>query len=370
MARKIKLYTDTNSEYIKHPESSPYTESLSYILYPLVDELGIDLQSTPNEKTFLIEGKNYFSLSSLEDCDYVVPPIDWYGNQNAAAGKDERVLQLAKIAEKAGKKLLVFFKFDPTNPLPISNAIVFRSSLLKSKKQNNEIAMPGFNLYYIPNRGPMPLRSKSRKPSVGFCGFVGGGYSGSIKNPIERKIKAVREHFLVSNIKINRFLRKMGVRISRNRGYEIRAQIIRLLKDSKAIQTNFILRDRFYLGDGNEAEVYLKNMEESDYILCPRGSGNFSYRFYETLSFGRIPIFINTDCCLPYEDYINWKDYCVWVEEDELENLEDKILEFHERLDEEAFREKQKECHELWKKWLSLDGFFSNIHRYLMPVSQ
>ena len=53
---------------------------------------------------------------------------------------------------------------------------------------------------------------------------------------------------------------------------------------------------------------FIRNILSSDYTLCFRGSGNYSLRFYETLCLGRIPLFINTDCKLPFEDEINWRD--------------------------------------------------------------
>ena len=52
---------------------------------------------------------------------------------------------------------------------------------------------------------------------------------------------------------------------------------------------------------------YYQNIDNTDYTLCIRGTGNFSVQFYQTLALGRIPIFINTDCILPFEKEINWK---------------------------------------------------------------
>ena len=35
-------------------------------------------------------------------------------------------------------------------------------------------------------------------------------------------------------------------------------------------------------------------MLASPYILCVRGAGNYSARFYEALALGRIPVLVNT----------------------------------------------------------------------------
>jgi hypothetical protein len=44
---------------------------------------------------------------------------------------------------------------------------------------------------------------------------------------------------------------------------------------------------------------YQENLSQSDYILCPRGFGNVSIRFYETLSSGATPLLIDSGTKLP-----------------------------------------------------------------------
>jgi len=86
---------------------------------------------------------------------------------------------------------------------------------------------------------------------------------------------------------------------------------------------------------------------------------------YETLSFGRIPIFINTDCVLPYDFAIDWKKYCVWVDESELPFIADKVADFHNALAPQEFEDLQYECRRMWEEWLSPEGFFDNFYRHL-----
>ena len=76
-------------------------------------------------------------------------------------------------------------------------------------------------------------------------------------------------------------------------------------------------------------------------------------------------IFVNTDCVLPYDFAIDWKKYCVWVEESELSSIAEKVLDFHSKLSDREFVELQYECRNLWEKWLSPEGFFKNIYRHL-----
>src|SRR5690606_19049993 len=98
-----------------------------------------------------------------------------------------------------------------------------------------------------------------------------------------------------------------------------------------------------------------------DYVLCVRGAGNFSVRFYETLLMGRIPIFVNTDCLLPFEDKINWKKHVVWIEWKERSNIANIVADFHSKLTDKQFEDLQKSNRKLWKEELSVKAMLQNI---------
>jgi hypothetical protein len=96
-------------------------------------------------------------------------------------------------------------------------------------------------------------------------------------------------------------------------------------------------------------------------VLCVRGAGNFSVRFYETLAMGRVPVFINTDCIVPLSSSIEWKKYVVWIEEDEMNTMETKIVEFHNSLSSEKLQKLQKANRTIWEESLTLGGFFKTF---------
>jgi hypothetical protein len=159
----------------------------------------------------------------------------------------------------------------------------------------------------------------------------------------------------------------------------VRAKALRLLRDHDGIDTNFLERERFLGGAISRGRLdpaamrrvrdeYVRNMVESDYVLCSRGAGNFSYRLYETLSCGRIPVFVETDTVLPYDFVLDWRDYCVWVDESELESIGDRVLAFHNNLGEHEFVELQRECRRFWEEYLAPEGFFGRFHEHLARV--
>ena len=68
--------------------------------------------------------------------------------------------------------------------------------------------------------------------------------------------------------------------------------------------------------------------------------------------------------CAALRVLIHWRDYCVWVEGDELEHTAEAILRHYERHTAESFVELQRRCRKLWVDFLSLDGFFRSFHRH------
>jgi hypothetical protein len=110
-------------------------------------------------------------------------------------------------------------------------------------------------------------------------------------------------------------------------------------------------------------------MIASDYVLCARGTGNYSYRLYEALSLGRIPVFVDTDCVLPYDFAIDWPSYGVWIDRRSVKHIGERVAEFHAGLSDEGFMELQRRCRLLWEEYLSPLGFFSKFRLHFMERS-
>jgi hypothetical protein len=67
---------------------------------------------------------------------------------------------------------------------------------------------------------------------------------------------------------------------------------------------------RFFIGRGG-SNLFRALMADSTFALCPRGFGKTSYRLYEAIQLGVIPVYIYDEPWLPYQDIINWISFCV-----------------------------------------------------------
>ncbi|WAC01956.1 exostosin family protein [Lacinutrix neustonica] len=151
-----------------------------------------------------------------------------------------------------------------------------------------------------------------------------------------------------------------------------RAGYLSMLSKDNRLDTHFILRDKYRAGTTSTSgkqksmDEFYENIFNNAYTFCSRGVGNFSVRFYETLAMGRIPVLLNTDCKLPLDSEIDWKNHCVIIKEAEVKTMPEKIVAFHERLSNEAFENLQLNNRKLWETKLMRHAYFIAIHEVFM----
>lgn len=337
------------------------------MLYPFWSP-SLDSNQSPwlrQYENYVESGHSFFEMVPLEEADFAIIPANWRtirGDSWRSKVNKQAVdlsIQFAEKAEQANKKVIVFFSGDCSDEeVPVKNALVFRISLYRSQKKPNDFVPPAFCedlvKHYLGNQ--LPIRQKQEKPVVGFCGLVQ-------QDSWQTKVKTLVYHGAM-------LARQGRMGVSPYKGQILRAKALKILADNPLVDTNFVTRNRavFFKGDLDQKQKvrveFVQNMAQSDYILCCRGSANYSNRLFEVLSCGRIPVFIDTDCVLPFEFAIDWKKYCVWVDEKELPRIAEKIAEFHNKLSPQEFVELQYECRKLWKEWLSPEGFFANFYRH------
>jgi len=73
--------------------------------------------------------------------------------------------------------------------------------------------------------------------------------------------------------------------------------------------------------EGNKQENFLRITSASKFTLCPRGYGKTSFRLYEALKLGSIPIYIYDECFLPYTEIINWSKLAILVHINDISHI-------------------------------------------------
>jgi Exostosin family len=310
---------------------------------------------------YIKEGQAILELTSLERAEFALFPAEYQLCDN----EERRPFfhDFTRLAASAGKPTIAFTGGDLEHRLPEFNGYEFHTSLYRSTTGKNTFAMPAAIGDIIDEElaGLLPVLSKEPRPSLGFCGFAPPVCMPFGKEMLKEMVRDL--------------LYPSGLLSVTHVGYAPRARAIRALRNSKVIDIDFVLRgnSRFMWAFGYllknrgvddiaiQRREYLKNLLGSPYTLCVRGRGNYSLRFYEALCCGRIPVFVNTDCVLPFENVIKWKDYCVWVEERDIPHIGEILADFHAGISSARFIELQIACRKLWLDYLSPESFIRHL---------
>ena len=345
----LRLYVDRALRVVEVPAP--------LILHPFVGSLPDSGEPYAGRfEEYAAAGARWFALSDAQSADiYVYPNV--YDHVADRTGEREKITAFLDRAAAAGKPALFFSGIDSEDTLPLGDAWQFRTSIRRSRRSPRECAVPAWHEDFVQRyfAGVVPIRAKQPIPVIGFCGYV------------PRYIDRVRDLWFGL----------AGRELRVQAGYHARVQAVESLRRSRQVTCNFLIRDDFWNGALKAPDRvnrlhaarrdFVHNLVESDYVLCVRGAGNFSYRLYEAMSCGRIPVFVDTDCVLSYEDAIDWRGLCVWVDESEIPRVGRKIADFHAALTDREFEQRQHDCRRIWSEWLSPLGFHANLHRYFMP---
>lgn len=298
---------------------------------------------------------SFISLTdNIHKADIAVLPADW--KRYERTGQEQLAVRFADLIGER-RPLVVFYHDDSQQKIPIEKSFVFRTSLSRSKKRQREFAMPAWHTDYVEEyfENQLQIRKKRSVPIIGFCGHA---------THQEKSVFQKTKRYILDLIR--------GYSSQSINYLNLRLKIIGILENSPQVKTDFILRDQYQGGSRTTPRLnldqllhvrreFVDNIIQTDYTLCMRGAGNYSFRFYETLCCGRIPLFIDTDCVLPFEQIVDWEKYLVWMPWEKIEVVATELLNFHSALSSEGFIRLQQDCRKLWEQWLSPRGFFSNF---------
>jgi len=107
----------------------------------------------------------------------------------------------------------------------------------------------------------------------------------------------------------------------------------------------------------NDLNNFINITSRSIFTLCPRGYGKNSFRMYEAMQLGSIPVYIYDDDWRPFKDVLNWDDFSVSIHISQLQNL-DKIL---SSIDDKNIKQKQEKLIYYYDNYFSLEGLSKQI---------
>lgn len=258
---------------------------------------------------------NIIEYTDVENCDFIYYPHKIHKNTN--------IDNLIELSEKYNKKILLFYNDDNETIFNFKNSILFRTSMLRSNKPKNYFSVPAF-CNDLKKEENFFLRKKEIIPTIGFCG--------AITHPF-RKIMIDK----INKTELNK---------------------------------NLLIRDNFWGGNIWGSQVrseYIQNTLNSDIVICLRGAGNFSYRFYETICLGRIPLVVDTDLVFPFDDFVGYENFTIKLSVNNINDIEHEIMSFWNKI--ESYESLQKNIIDFWNQNLSPIGFIKNLNKYKNEIN-
>lgn len=294
-------------------------------------------------------------VSDISAADFVAVPFEYFDALTHAPEYLERVYARAQAARK---KVLLFDYSDYVDRkirIP-EHAILFRVSVYRHHKKQNELVMP----YFVEDFGArydFAPKEKGESCVVGYCGQSQFG------NAVKRFRAQVKQ-----------FLRSCALRLSFDAEPAVHARGIfwrRRALDALArdgIHTAFIERSFYSLhrfgvpsGPQDIRREYAENLRTCDLALCVRGDSNASQRFYETFSACRIPLFLDTDCVLPLEEIIRYDEVLLRIPSREIETLAARVSMWWSEQTSDMFLAKETKARGIYEKYLRIDRYFEVV---------
>lgn len=124
------------------------------------------------------------------------------------------------------------------------------------------------------------------------------------------------------------------------------------------------LKDNALFAQGKD---WRRIMRRSTFSLCPRGLGRATFRLYESLSVGSIPVNVWDDIeWLPYRDRIDWREISISVRIGDIARLPAMLREYPQQ----RIAAMQSRIGELYETYFSLEGVCSQVGRMAADLGQ
>ena len=185
--------------------------------------------------------------------------------------------------------------------------------------------------------------------------FSAGGNSGGI--PLPLVCSPIPEDIIIP-VKKDIFCSFVG-----SITHDIRKEMVAKLKSNPLF---YIKTDEWSIHVNNDKqESFINTILRSKFTLCPRGYGAQSFRFYEALQLGSIPIYIHDDNkWQPYSDLLAWDKFSVSLHIKDIEALPELLQSISEETIEEMVLEGRRVYADIFKMLHIPKYILSTLRKY------
>ncbi len=324
-------------------------------------------------REYNLDFNNRFFTDRIEEAKFIVFPVfyevlfeyssDEYSKNSISEIDCQKAIDqfhsLLNLVKSTKQFVILFYYRDPEVFFNYDQVIFFQTSGSNAQKPSNVFGLPAFGTDVLRHIGADSIikREKQKEPSVSFQG---------LSAPLRLSLRdSVASLF---NQSFSKYLGLSEMQIYYPKGYLLRRKAMLQLEKNKSISCAFVTnatRDTFKSNEEYKLS-FVRNIINSDYGLCARGFGNYSYRLYEVLSAGRIPLFVNTDCIMPFEGLVDWNNHLLEVNERDIDSIDKILVDYHNSIHPDDFLSMQVKNRKLWEDYLTFKGFINKLPVFIL----
>jgi hypothetical protein len=141
-----------------------------------------------------------------------------------------------------------------------------------------------------------------------------------------------------------------------SRTHPVRQQMHQILSNRAGFELHFTEQWTDAVSEEKQRR-FVDITRRSKFCLAPRGYGRTSFRFYEALLLGTVPIYIWDDIeWLPYREHLDYSKFAISIRSSELETLESRL----NAMDASQY-EQMREAYQQVHRWFTMEGMTEYI---------
>jgi len=335
-------------------------ENSNDVFYIFKNVLKLSNSSNVNfEEGRVFDFQGFEIVETVEESDIVFFP---YNISSLKSKYLTLVAEYKEVAKRNNKKLIVSACGDLADKVAVDDCILLKNSIYAYSMRKNEICIPAFS-EDLGLSEDVVFRNKAPMPVIGFCGWAGFNNNWLYVKYCVKILTLMAKGVLDKNI------------IYRIPGLYFRRKIIGIIKKNPFMVSNFIIRNSYsghkktiLLDPVKARSEFIQNVKDSDFVLAPKGDGNFSNRFYETLSMGRIPVIIDTSVVLPLQNFIDYNKFIVITPIKSINKIDEQILEIYNSMSANDYLNMQHEALRTYRELLNPVSFFNFFFNTLIDT--
>lgn len=302
-----------------------------------------------------------FSLvKNAQDADWILIPV--FITELLGETGRSLIRTTSEIAKKLGKPFGLYSNSDFIVDVDVDNAYLFTPGAYQSKPfQINLPATLPEDPYKKWIGAKWEAFPNSSRPSVGFCGQA-----------TTQPLKILKDLFTFNSTKIKN---KLGLTLS-NPGpvflpaYQ-RATLLKHFEKDSRFETQFILRNQYKAGAVSSSQnvqvekEFFQNINSNLFTVCMRGMGNYSVRFFQTLAMGRIPILIDTDYEIPFQEFNQLDLIIPIIPYEKRSEVADVVYNYFISKTPDELIAIQCKCRGIWKEYYQKEGLIEYTRKIM-----